>query len=250
MEIADKLGPDQFFKYQNRFGFGARTGIDLTGEATGIIIPRNKLNVTELATSSFGTTFNVTMIQIAAAYASILNGGEYYAPHVVKQIKTEDGVTVRRDENAPVRETVSQTTSDFIKDALYMTVEAGTATPAKVAGYLVGGKTGTAQKRPRTEKKYIVSFVGFAPVDNPQVMTYVVIDEIHDPEIAGSSSSATRMTSEILTEILPYLGMYPEGDIVYNVDLDLLQELEENPVDEINEDAIPEDYEDVEPVTE
>ena len=246
MEIADKLGADKFFKYQNLFGFGAKTGIDLTGEATGIIIPRNKLNVTELATCSFGTTFNVTMIQIAAAYASILNGGEYYAPHVVKQIKTDDGVTVRREETAPVRETVSQTTSDFIKDALYMTVEAGTATPAKVAGYLIGGKTGTAQKRPRTEKKYIVSFVGFAPADNPQVMTYVVIDEIHDPEIAGSSSSATRMTSEIMNEILPYLGMYPEGDIVYNVDLDLLQELEANPSDEINEDSIPEDYEDVE----
>ena len=250
MEIADKLGADKFFKYQNLFGFGARTGVDLTGEATGIIIPRNKLNVTELATCSFGTTFNVTMIQIAAAYASILNGGEYYAPHVVKEIKTAEGVTVRSEDTAPVRETVSRTTSDFIKEALYMTVEAGTATPAKVAGYLVGGKTGTAQKRPRTEKKYIVSFVGFAPVDNPQVMTYVVIDEIHDPEIAGSSSSATRMTSEIMTEILPYLGMYPEGDIVYNVDLDLLQELEEKPQDEINDDAIPEDYVDVEPVSE
>ena len=190
------------------------------------------------------------MIQIAAAYASILNGGEYYVPHVVKEIKTAEGVTVISEDTAPVRETVSRTTSDFIKEALYMTVEAGTATPAKVAGYLVGGKTGTAQKRPRTEKKYIVSFVGFAPVDNPQVMTYVVIDEIHDPEIAGSSSSATRMTSEIMTEILPYLGMYPEGDIVYNVDLDLLQELEEKPQDEINDDAIPEDYVDVEPVSE
>lgn len=246
MEIADRLGPDGFFKYQNMFGFGNRTGIDLTGEATGIIIPRNKLNVTELATSSFGTTFNVTMIQIAAAYASILNGGEYYAPHVVKEIRTDDGVTVRKDENAPVRETVSQTTSDFIKDALYMTVEAGTATPAKVAGYLIGGKTGTAQKRPRTEKKYVVSFVGFAPADNPQVMTYVVIDEIHDETIAGSSSSATRMTSEIMNEILPYLGMYPEGDIVYTVDLDLLQELDSQNEDEINDGVIPEDYEEVE----
>ena len=243
MEIADRLGADGFFRYQNRFGFGSRTGIDLTGEATGIIIPRSKLNVTELATSSFGTTFNVTMIQIAAAYASILNGGEYYTPHVVKEIKTADGVVVRKDENAPVRETVSQTTSDFIKEALYMTVEAGTATPAKVAGYLIGGKTGTAQKRPRTEKKYVVSFVGFAPADNPQVMTYVVIDEIHDVEIAGSSSSATRMTSEIMNEILPYLGMYPEGDIVYNVDLDLLQALDSNTGDEINDGVIPEDYE-------
>ncbi len=246
MEIAAKLGASEFYKYQNLFGFGNRTGIDLTGEASGIIIDRNKLNVTELATSSFGTTFNVTMIQIAAAYASILNGGEYYKPHVVKEMKTDEGITVRSEENAPVRETVSKTTSDFIKEALYMTVEAGTATPAKVKGYLIGGKTGTAQKRPRTEKKYVVSFVGFAPVENPQVMTYVVIDEIHDETLAGSSSSATKMTSEIMNEILPYLGLYPEGDIVYNVDLDLLQELEEKPQDEIIDDIFPEDFDEYE----
>ncbi|MBR4776918.1 MAG: peptidoglycan glycosyltransferase [Lachnospiraceae bacterium] len=240
MEIVEKLGADAFYRYQKIFGFGDRTGIDLTGEATGILIPRNKLNVTELATSSFGTTFNVTMIQIAAAYASILNGGIYYTPHVVKEIKTADGVTLKKDDNVPVRSTVSKTTSEFIHEALYMTVESGTATPAKVKGYLVGGKTGTAQKRPRTEKKYVVSFVGFAPADDPQVMTYVVMDEIHDESIAGSSSSATRMTSEILNDILPYLGLYPEGEINYVVDLDLLQDPDIDIGDEINDDVLPE----------
>ncbi|MBO4421624.1 MAG: penicillin-binding protein 2 [Lachnospiraceae bacterium] len=239
MEIVEKLGADAFYRYQKQFGFGDKTGIDLTGEATGILIPRSKLNVTELATSSFGTTFNVTMIQIAAAYASILNGGIYYTPHVVKQMKDEDGVPVRKEENGPVRETVSKTTSEFIHEALYMTVEKGTATPAKVAGYLVGGKTGTAQKRPRTEKKYVVSFVGFAPADDPRVMTYVVIDEIQDESLAGSSSPATRMTSEILNEILPYLGLYPEGEINYVVDLDLIQEPDIDIGDEINSDVLP-----------
>lgn len=239
MEIVEKLGADAFYRYQKQFGFGDKTGIDLTGEATGILIPRSKLNVTELATSSFGTTFNVTMIQIAAAYASILNGGIYYTPHVVKQMKDEDGVPVRKEENGPVRETVSKTTSEFVHEALYMTVEKGTATPAKVAGYLVGGKTGTAQKRPRTEKKYVVSFVGFAPADDPQVMTYVVIDEIQDESLAGSSSPATRMTSEILNEILPYLGLYPEGEINYVVDLDLIQEPDIDIGDEINSDVLP-----------
>ena len=239
MEIVDQLGADAFYRYQRQFGFGDKTGIDLTGEATGILIPRNKLNVTELATSSFGTTFNVTMIQIAAAYASILNGGIYYTPHVVKQMKDEDGVPVRKEDSVPVRETVSRTTSEFIHEALYMTVEKGTATPAKVAGYLVGGKTGTAQKRPRTEKKYVVSFVGFAPADNPQVMTYVVIDEVQDPNLAGSSSPATKMTSEILNEILPYLGLYPEGEINYVVDLDLIQESDIDIGDEINSDVLP-----------
>ena len=249
MDIVERLGAEKFYKYQKLFGFGEKTGVDLTGEATGIIIPKEKLNVTELATCSFGTTFNVTMIQIAAAYASILNGGDYYIPHVVKQMKTSDGVVVRNDENMPLKETVSKTTSDFIHEALYMTVEAGTATPAKVKGYLVGGKTGTAQKRPRTEKKYVVSFVGFAPADNPQVMTYVVIDEIHDQELSGSSSPATKMTSELLNDILPYLGLYPEGDIVYNVDLDLLQELDHESEDEVNEGVLPEDYEEGEEST-
>ena len=239
MEIVDQLGADAFYRYQRQFGFGDKTGIDLTGEATGILIPRNKLNVTELATSSFGTTFNVSMIQIAAAYASILNGGIYYTPHVVKQMKDEDGVPVRKEDSVPVRETVSRTTSEFIHEALYMTVEKGTATPAKVAGYLVGGKTGTAQKRPRTEKKYVVSFVGFAPADNPQVMTYVVIDEVQDTNLAGSSSPATKMTSEILNEILPYLGLYPEGEINYVVDLDLIQESDIDIGDEINSDVLP-----------
>ncbi len=242
MDIAEKLGPNKFYLYQKIFGFGAKTGIDLTGEATGIIIPKEKLKVTELATSSFGTTFNVTMVQVAAAYASILNGGDYYIPHVVKQIKTADGITVLKEDQASVRETVSSTTTEFIHDALYMTVEKGTATPAKVKGYLIGGKTGTAQKRPRTEKKYVVSFVGFAPVENPQVMTYVVIDEVHDESLVGSSSPATKMTAEIMNEILPYLGMYPVGDIVYTVDLDLLQELDSNIHDEVNEGNLPEDY--------
>ena len=242
MEIAAKLGSNKFFRYQKEFGFGAKTGIDLVGEASGIVIPKEKLNSTELATSSFGTTFNVTMVQIAAAYASILNGGDYYVPHVVKEIKTSEGLSVRKDEAAPLRETVSKSTSEFIHEALYKTVEAGTATPAKVSGYLVGGKTGTAQKRPRTEKKYIVSFVGFAPIEKPQVMVYVVIDEVHDPELAGSSSPATKMTSAILNEILPYLGMYPNEDIVYNVDDDLLQELAKTAQDEINDGVLPEDF--------
>ena len=222
MEIAEKLGPDAFYKYQTRFGFGEKTGIDTIGEASGIIIGRNNLNVTELATSSFGTTFNVTMIQMASAYASILNGGTYYAPHLVKEIRSADGAVINCSEPVPVRQTVSRSTSEFIRNALYMTVENGTATPAKVSGYLIGGKTGTAQKRPREEKKYVVSFVGFAPVDDPQVMLYIVIDEVYDEALSGSSSPATKMSASIMQEILPYLGMYPDGDIEYNVDMSLL----------------------------
>lgn len=246
MDIADRLGSDNFYRYQKRFGFGKKTGIDIGGETAGIIIDRKNLNATELATSSFGTTFNVSMIQIASAYASILNGGSYYRPHLVKEIRNNEGTTAAEITPVKVCSTVSASTSEFVRNALYMTVENGTATPAKVEGYIVGGKTGTAQKRPREEKKYVVSFAGFAPVDNPQILIYIVMDEIHDEEISGSSSSATKMSSEIMKEILPYLGLYPDGDIVYTVDLSLIPASEndsyDESLDETNPDVIPSEY--------
>ena len=248
MEIVEKLGADGFYLYQKRFGFGSKTGVDLTGEASGIVIDRKNLNATELATSSFGTTFNVTMIQMASAYCSIINGGTYYKPHVVKEIRREDGTSVEIMKDMMVGETVSRKTSDFIREALYLTVEQGTATPAKVDGYIVGGKTGTAQKRPREEKKYVVSFAGFAPVDEPKVLIYIVIDEVHDETMAGSSGPATRMSSAIMKEILPYLGLYPEGDIEYTVDYDLIGELfgndDDSYHDELNSDVLPEGIDD------
>lgn len=246
MEIVAKLGADDFARYQNMFGFGRKTGIDLPGETTGLLIPRSKLNVTELATCSFGTTFNVSAIQIASAYCSLINGGTYYKPHLVKEITTEDGAVISNFENMAVKQTISEETSKFVRNALYRTVMEGTAKPAQVNGYLVGGKTGTAQKRPRTEKKYIVSFAGFAPVDNPQIMMYVVIDEIHDEAIAGSSSSATKMTSEIFEEILPYIGLYPDGDINYITDEEVEAQLGVYFDDEINPDSLPENFEDPE----
>lgn len=247
MEIADKLGPQNFLKYQRLFGFGEKTGIDLPSETTGILIPEKNFHITELATSSFGTTFNVSPIQMASAYCSLINGGTYYKPHVVKEIRSSVGTVVEKFDNMAVRETISEETSAFIRDALYETVMNGTAKPAQVAGYLVGGKTGTAQKRPRDQKKYIVSFCGFAPIDNPQVMMYVVIDEIHDEAIAGSSSSATRMTSEVFKEILPYLGLYPDGDIEYIVDEELVGKITPtfDEGDEVNTGVIPDEYQDL-----
>lgn len=226
MEIATRMGRDSFAKNQELFGFGKKTGIDLTGESTGILIPKKNLNATELCTSSFGTTFNATMIQIAAAYGSIINGGTYYRPHVVKEIRNSDGTQAVSFDNTAVRQTVSRETSEFIRQALYMTVESGTGTLAKVKGYLIGGKTGTAQKRPREDKKYVVSFAGFAPVDDPKVLVYVVVDEVHDPALSASSSPATRMTSAIMQEILPYIGEYPSGSIQYTVDLSLIPDIE------------------------
>ena len=226
IDIAGKLGRTTFRSYQDRFGFGYKTGIDLPAEESGILIDVQNLNEVELATSSFGQGFNITMIQMAAAYSSIVNGGYYYTPHVVKKIINANGATVYEAKNTISARTVSKSTSEFIKKATLRTVEEGTAKPARVRGYLVGGKTGTAQKGIRAEGKYIVSFIGSVPADNPQVVIYVVIDEVHSDTLYNSSRPATELTSAILQEILPHLGLYPtEGEIDYGVDIEPSDEI-------------------------
>lgn len=221
MSIGELLGRDSFHIYQEHFGFGQKTGIDLPGESGSILIPEENLNVTELATSSFGQGFNITMVQLASAFCSLVNGGNYYQPHVVETIRNAAGAVVYESNGVPLNISVSAQTSEFMRQAMFMTVDGGTASLAKVDGYLVGGKTGTAQKgvRDKENQKYVVSFVGCVPTDDPQVVIYVVIDEVHDEEKKASSSLATSLTSEILEEILPYLGIYPEGEINYHIDL-------------------------------
>ena len=142
---------------------GQKTGIDLPGEAYGLIYNADNMGPTDLAVNSFGQSYNSTMIQMAAAFASVINGGSYYEPHVVKQILNDQGSVVKKIEPNLVRETVSQSTSDFIRHALFMTVddEEGTGKAGRVAGYKVGGKTGTAEKLPRSAHNYLVSFCGF-----------------------------------------------------------------------------------------
>jgi stage V sporulation protein D (sporulation-specific penicillin-binding protein) len=216
MQIGALLGADLFAKYQRQFGFGRKTGIDLPGEGTGLLYNASDLHETELATCSFGQSFNVTMIQMAAGFSSLINGGYYYKPHVVEKITNPDGVTVYEDGGTLLNKTVSEDTTDFIRNAMYATVMQGTATKAQVAGYTVGGKTGTAQKGIRSEHKYVVSFIGCVPYDDPQVVSYVVVDECNDPVLYNSSSLATNLTSQILGDILPYLGVYPEGGIDYD----------------------------------
>lgn len=250
--IADGLGSKEMLHYENLFGFGKRTGIDLPGETYGLIYDEKQLNVTELATSSYGQGLTVSMVQMAAAYASIINGGSYYTPHVVKSIVDSEGNPVKTADTAAVRKTVSKTTSEFIRKALYKTVTDGTGKAAAVEGYLVGGKTGTARKliqrlegetdeEYKARTKYVVSFMGFAPADNPQVLVYVVLDEIHDQEKKDKSSVAGAMVSEILKETLPYLEIYPDGEIEYKTEL--FELLPENPdyLPEYDESAVNED---------
>ena len=215
MQIAAEQGKDIFYHYETALGLGKKTGIDLPGEASGILISHDKLNASELATSSFGQSFNVTMVQLAAAYSSLVNGGYYYQPHLLKKIVNDNGATLKDVDGVLVRQTVSKETSDFIQQYMYQTVENGTSNGAKVEGYSVGGKTGTAQKLPRDAKTYVVSFLGNVPAVNPEIVIYVMIDEPQNVVKQADSSIATKFASKILQEILPALGIYPEGDIDY-----------------------------------
>ncbi len=213
MRIADAMGAEGFAKYQALFGFGQYTGIDLPNEAetSTLVYTADKLGPTELATNSFGQGFNVTMTQMAAAYCSLINGGYYYEPHVVKQIQDENGNVTESKDSVLVRRTVSQDTSDILKEYMLGVVEEGTGRQAAVEGYDIGGKTGTAEKLPRGEGNYVVSFIGYAPQENPQVMVYVVIDEPNAKDQANAEF-ATKMASGIMEEILPYLGVTHSED--------------------------------------
>lgn len=213
MQISYRLGSDIFTKYQQIFGFGQRTGIDLPGEARtdSLIYTADNMGPVDLATNAFGQNFNTTMIQLATAYCSLVNGGSFYQPHVVKRITDESGNTISEVTPTLLRETVSKSTRDALKQYMYSTVTGGTAVTAKVDGYSMGGKTGTAQKAGRDGVNYLVSFIGFAPVEDPQLVIYCVVDE---PNVAEQfhSTYAQNIVREILEEVLPYMNIYRDED--------------------------------------
>ena len=208
MQIGESMGAEEFTRYQELFGFGEMTGIDLPGEASteGLLYEAENMDAASLATNAFGQNFNVTMTQLAASFCSLVNGGNYYEPHVVKQIQNENGNVTETKDPVLVRKTISKETSDIIKDYMYGVVEEGTGKSAAVEGYAIGGKTGTAEKLPRRNGKYLVSFIGYAPQENPQVVVYVVVNE---PNAQGQANSgfATELASKIMGEIFPYLGI-------------------------------------------
>lgn len=209
MKIAQALGSDAFIKYQNTFGFGLRTGIDLAGEArtASLIYSKDTIGPTELATNSFGQSFNVTMIQMIAGFSSLLNGGYYYEPHTISKVVSPTGATVQNIEPRIMKQTVSASTSEKIVEYCNAVVTEGTGHTARPAGYAIGGKTGTAETLPRGNKEYVVSFMGYAPADDPQIAIYVVVDR---PNVAAQDDAkyATQIVRNILTEVLPYLHIY------------------------------------------
>lgn len=208
MHMAESIGIENFVRYQHIFGFGEYTGIDLPGEGYtgGLLFTAETMQVTDLATNSFGQSFNVTMTQMVAAFSSLVNGGNYYEPHVVKQIQDGEGNVIETKDPVLVRKTVSTETSEQIKPYLRAVLEYGTGQSAAVEGYDIGGKTGTAEKLPRGNEKYVLSFIGCAPLDNPQVVIYVVIDEPNVPD-QGSSRYVLELSQKIMAQTFPYLNI-------------------------------------------
>lgn len=213
MQMAFKIGIENFTKYQQIFGFGQKTNIDLPGEARtdSLLYTVDTMKKIDLATNSFGQNFNCTMIQMASSFSSLINGGQLYQPRMVQAIADENGNIIKELTPTLLRETVSKDTSEAIKSYLYATVSEGTGKIAKVDGYSLGGKTGTAEKIPRNDIDYLVSFIGFAPVEDPQLVIYCIIDE-PNTEDQPHSSFAQNIVREILEEILPYMNIYPDEE--------------------------------------
>lgn len=211
MDVAFAMGAEKFVDYQRKFGFGLKTNIDLAGEArtASMVFPKDTIGITDLATNSFGQSFNVTMIQMITGFCSLINGGYYYEPHVVSKITTADGATIENIEPRVLKQTVSQSTSDTIIEFCntVVTGEHGTGKTARPAGYMIGGKTGTAETLPRGNGEYVVSFMGYAPADDPQIAIYVVVDR-PNVQYQDDAKHATRIVRKVLTEVLPYLNIF------------------------------------------
>lgn len=213
MQMSYLIGPKNYLEYQSVFGFGHRTGIDLPGEAntSSLVYTLDKIKKIDLATNSFGQNFNCTMVELGAAFCSLINGGSYYQPQVIRRITDASGNVITANEPRMVKQTVSASTSAKLKGYLKNVVAAGTGKTAKVDGFSMGGKTGTAEKQPRGQDNYLVSFIGFAPYDNPQLLIYCIVDEPNVPDQAHSYF-AQNIVREILEEILPYMNIYPDEE--------------------------------------
>ena len=214
MKIAQTLGTDNFCEYQNIYNFGLKTNVDLAGEArtANLIYRADQMGPTDLATNSFGQNFNVTMIQMITGFSSLINGGNYYEPHMVNRITNVNGTTVENIEPRRLKQTISEETSAYIRQYCQAVVEYGTGKTARPAGYMIGGKTGTAETidentHKRSKDEYVVSFMGYAPADNPQIAIYVVVDRANAVR-QDDAKFATGIVRNVLTEVLPYLQIF------------------------------------------
>ncbi len=207
MEIGARVGVDKMYLYYDRLGLFNKTGIDLPGEANSIMHKKENIGAVELATMSFGQSFQITPLQLMTAASAIVNGGTLITPHLGISIKTPDGRTVKTLEYKTTEGAVSKETSETMKMLLESVVSDGTGKRAYLPGFRIGGKTATSEKLPRSSNKYISSFIGFAPANDPKVMALVLIDE--PTGIYYGGTIAAPVISELFDNILPYLGVEP-----------------------------------------
>ncbi len=208
MEIGERLGAETFLAYMQKFGLTEKTGVDLAGEATGILHKAENVGPVELATMSFGQSFQITPLQLLRAAASIVNGGQLITPHFAKGIADAEGKLVESFPLSEGEQIISKETSETMKKILESVVAEGTGSKAYLSGYRIGGKTATSEKLPRRSGKYIASFMAFAPAEKPQVMALVLIDEPQGVYYGGTV--AGPVMQELLQNILPYLGVVPK----------------------------------------
>ena len=205
IELGLRLGADDFYHYFEQFGLLSKTGIDLPGEAATIMHKKDNIGQVELATISFGQSFQITPIQLVTTAASLINGGRRVTPHFGVSVQNAQGETIHTFSYDTTEGTVSTETSETLRSLLEKVVSEGTGKKAAIEGYSIGGKTATSQTLPRSEHKYIASFLGFAPAEDPQVIGLVVID--HPQGVYYGGTVAAPVMKEIFENVLPYLGI-------------------------------------------
>ncbi len=208
MAIAERLGAETFYDYMLKFGLTQKTGVDLPGEAVGILHKLDKIGPVELATMSFGQSFQITPLQLLRAASATVNGGYLVTPHVATAVMDVNGQMIESFDYGKGEQIISSETSEQMKEILESVVEVGTGNRTYIPGYRIGGKTATSEKLPRKQGKYIASFLTFAPAENPSVMVLTLIDEPQGAYYGGQV--AGPVTKELLENILPYLGIEPE----------------------------------------
>ncbi|MDY3308864.1 MAG: penicillin-binding transpeptidase domain-containing protein [Eubacteriales bacterium] len=212
MQLALRMGVSEFYDYLYAFGLGQKTGDIFDGESSGIVTNEKYVTENDLARIGFGQSVAVTPIQLAAAVSAAVNGGYLYSPYIVEQVVSSDGTVIEQADPSPVRQVISGETSATVRQILQSVVDNGTGRNAKIEGYYVGGKTGTAQKYDEYGRvsagSYICSFIGFAPADDPQYLCLILVDEPHVGSIFGSTVAAP-FVRRVLSETLPYSGIQP-----------------------------------------
>ncbi len=207
MEVAERLGAENFYRYLDEFGFDEKTGIDVPGEAAGILHKPNKIGPVELATMSFGQSFQITPLQLMRAASAVVNGGYLVTPHFATKFIDAEGNIVKTFDYNKGKQVISEETSAVMREILEGVVYTGTGNKTYLPGYRVGGKTATSEKLPRRSGKYIASFLAFAPAEDPKVIALVLIDEPQGTYFGGQV--AGPVMKKLLENTLPYLNIEP-----------------------------------------